>query len=210
MGTLVMIIGKSGSGKSTSIRNFKKGEVGILNVAGKRLPFKNDLEMCNNPNYDICKSALKGNNFNAYIIDDSTYLMQLQNFELAKVKGYEKFTEMAYDFEQLLKAARETNDDTIVYFLHHPQFADDGSCKPQTIGKMLDNQLCVEGLFPIVLECTIHEGKHVFCTENETNNIAKAPLGMFADKYIDNDLKSVDTIIRDYWGMAPLGKKAVK
>lgn len=207
MGTLVMIIGKSGSGKSSSLRNFKPGEVGILNVAGKPMPFKNSLKTVNRPSYDVCKAALAGNDFNAYVIDDSTYLMQLDNFSRAKVKGFDKFVEMAVEFEQLLMAAIETSDDTIVYFLHHPQFADDGSAKPQTIGKMLDNQLCVEGLFPIVLECTVHDGQHVFCTDNDGVNIVKAPMGMFSEKYIDNDLKLVDSTIREYWGMKALGGK---
>lgn len=202
MGQIVMIIGKSGSGKSTSLRNFKKGEVGVLNVAGKRLPFRNDLKSVDNPSYATCKAALKGNNFKAYVIDDSTYLMQFQNFALAKQKGYDKFTDMAVDFKDLLRtAAKDTNEDTIVYFLHHPQFGDDGSSKPQTIGKMLDSQLNIEGLFPIVLECKNIEGRHVFITQNDGTNIAKSPMGMFETNEIDNDLKAVDTVIREYWGM---------
>ena len=202
MGQIVMIIGKSGSGKSTSLRNFKKGEVGVLNVAGKRLPFRNDLKSVDNPSYATCKAALKGNNFKAYVIDDSTYLMQFQNFALAKQKGYDKFTDMAVDFKDLLRtAAEDTNEDTIVYLLHHPQFGDDGSSKPQTIGKMLDSQLNIEGLFPIVLECRNIEGRHVFITQNDGTNIAKSPMGMFETNEIDNDLKAVDTTIREYWGM---------
>ena len=202
MGQIVMIIGKSGSGKSTSLRNFKKGEVGVLNVAGKRLPFRNDLNSVDNPSYTTCKAALKGNDFKAYVIDDSTYLMQFQNFALAKQKGYDKFTDMAVDFKDLLRtAAEDTNEDTITYFLHHPQFGDDGSSKPQTIGKMLDSQLNIEGLFPIVLECKNIEGRHVFITQNDGTNIAKSPMGMFETNEIDNDLKAVDTVIREYWGM---------
>lgn len=202
MGQIVMIIGKSGSGKSTSLRNFKKGEVGVLNVAGKRLPFRNDLKSVDNPSYATCEAALKGNNFKAYVIDDSTYLMQFQNFALAKQKGYDKFTDMAVEFKDLLRtAAEDTNEDTITYFLHHPQFGDDGSSKPQTIGKMLDSQLNIEGLFPIVLECKNIEGRHVFITQNDGTNIAKSPMGMFETNEIDNDLKVVDTVIREYWGM---------
>lgn len=205
MGQIVMIIGKSGSGKSTSLRNFKKGEVGVLNVAGKRLPFRNDLKSADNPSYATCKAALKGNDFRAYVIDDSTYLMQFQNFALAKQKGYDKFTDMAVDFKDLLRtAAEDTNEDTITYFLHHPQFEDDGSSKPQTIGKMLDSQLNIEGLFPIVLECKNIEGRHVFITQNDGTNIAKSPMGMFETNEIDNDLKAVDTTIREYWGMKGL------
>lgn len=207
MGEVVMIIGKSGSGKSTSLRNFEDGEVGILNVMGKRLPFRNKLTSVNRPSYDTCKAALKGNDFRAYVLDDSTYLMQMQNFDLATQKGYDKFTLMAQEFEQLLMSAiADTDDDTLVYFLHHPTFSDDGSSKPQTIGKMLDNQLNIEGVFPIVIECTVIDGEHYFITKNNGSNIVKTPMGMFKKERIDNDLKMVDTTIREYWGLKPLSE----
>lgn len=208
MGEIVMVIGKSGSGKSTSLRNFKNGEIGILNVMGKRLPFREKLDSVNRPDYATCEAALKGNKFNAYVIDDSTYLMQLENFEKATQKGYDKFTEMAQNFEHLLLTAlADTSDDTLVYLLHHPQFSDDGSAKPQTIGKMLDNQFNIEGAFPIVIECAVVDGEHKFITKNNGQNIVKTPMGMFEDAVIDNDLKAVDTIIRDYWGMKGLSEK---
>ena len=147
MGERVMIIGASGSGKSRSYEGFESDEVRIFNVAGKRPPFRKKLATMNRPNYAQICAALADNNARAYIIDDSTYLMQFAMFEHARERGYEKFTEMALDFEKLLQAASMTDDDTIVYFLHHPQFNDDGKAKPQTVGKMLDNQLNIEGLF---------------------------------------------------------------
>lgn len=203
MGNLVMVIGKSGSGKSTSLRNFEPGEVGIFNIAGKPLPFRKRLPKADRVGYEQIKSSLKKNRLRAYVIDDSTYLMQFEAFQYAKVKGYDKFVDMAQSFEQLLEAAMGTDEDTIVYFLHHPQFADDGASKPQTIGKMLDNQLNVEGLFPIVIECTVRDGRHVFVTENDGTNIAKAPFEMLP-AVMDNDLKAVDTAIREYWQLKPV------
>lgn len=205
MGERVMVIGNSGSGKSRSYLNFNEGEVGIFNVAGKRPPFRKKLPMANRPSYQTIKDTLRANKKHAYIIDDSTYLMQFSMFEHAKENGYQKFTTMALDFEQLLEAVDETDEDTIVYFLHHPQFGEDGKAKPQTVGKMLDNQLNIEGLFPIVLEATVRDGKHVFVTQNDGFNIAKSPEDMFEGEIIENDLKAVDTAIRDYWGMKPLG-----
>lgn len=210
MAAIAMVIGPSGSGKSTSFEAFAENEVGIFNIAGKRFPFRKNLPSVDRPDYDLIKDTLKANKKRAYIIDDSTYLMQFEMFEHAKEKGYEKFTMMALNFEQLLEAAIAADDDTIVYFLHHPQFSDDGLMKPQTVGKMLDNQLCVEGLFPIVLECTVKDGEHVFITKNDGFNIAKTPKGMFEDAIIPNDLKAVDTAIREYWGMAPLTSKGGK
>ena len=203
MGELVMVIGKSGSGKSTSLRNFEPDEVGVFSCAGKRLPFRKRLKVANTSDYATIEAKLLENGKRAYVIDDSTYLMQFRAFEFAKVKGYDKFVEMAVDFEHLLGTARMTSPDTITYFLDHPQLADDGAAKPQTVGKMLDNQLNVEGLFPIVIEARLKDGRHVFVTKNDGQNIAKSPMGMLPE-VMDNDLKAVDTAIREYWGMAPL------
>lgn len=208
MGELVMILGQSGSGKSASIETFDPATVGVFSCAGKRLPFKKRMNVYNRPTYKVIKDTLKANKLHAYVIDDSTYLMQFAMFEHAKETGYGKFTTMALDFEQLLEAAMSTDDDTIVYFLHHPQFAEDGRAKPQSVGKMLDNQLCIEGLFPIVLEATVKDGQHVFVTQSDGYSIAKSPQGMFGGEVIANDLHAVDSAIRDYWGMAPLGGDA--
>lgn len=204
MGEIVMVKGASGSGKSRSYEGFDDGEVGIFNIAGKRPPFRKKLPLFNKPTYAQIKASLKANKMHAYIIDDSTYLMQFEMFARAKESGYGKFTEIALNFEQLLQAAADTDEDTIVYFLHHPQFAEDGTSKPQTVGKMLDNQLCVEGLFPIVLEAKVVDGKHVFITQSDGYNFAKSPEGMFSGETIPNDLKAVDSAIREYWGMRPL------
>lgn len=206
-----MVIGKSGSGKSTSLRNFEPDEVGVFSVAGKRLPFRKQLQVANTSDYASIGAALTRNAYNAYVIDDSTYLMQFKAFEYAKVKGYDKFVEMAVDFERLLEYAKNTNPDTIVYFLHHPQFGEDGSSKPQTVGRMLDNQLNIEGLFPIVIEATVKDGQHVFVTKNDGINIAKAPVDVstgerMLPEIMDNDLKAVDTAIREFWNLAPLTK----
>ena len=209
MGVLVMVIGRSGAGKSTSLRNFEPDEVGIFSCAGKRLPFRKRLAVANTSDYAVIGAALQRNARRAYVIDDSTYLMQLDAFRYAKVKGYDKFVDLAVNFEHLLECARLTSQDTIVYMLHHPQFADDGTAKPQTVGRMLDNQLCVEGLFPIVIEARVKDGEHVFVTTNDGTNIAKAPVDVetgerMLPEVMPNDLKAVDTKIREFWGMAPI------
>lgn len=204
MGVLVMPLGPSGSGKSTSVKSLlDQGGCEVFCVTAKRLPFPGSYpgvkKRCG---YREIYDALVANESRSYVVDDSTYLMQLDNFARAKEKGFDKFVTMALSFERLLEAAMATSDDTVVYFLHHPQFAEDGTAKPQTIGKMLDNQLCIEGLFDIVLEAKVVDGRHVFCTNGE--GISKSPAGMFSDELIDNDLLAVDSAIRDYWGMAPL------
>ena len=208
MGNLIMILGKSGSGKSTSLRNFKPDEVGVFSVAGKRLPFRSELPVLQHASYQRIAEVMAANRRRCYVIDDATYLMQLDNFARAKEVGYQKFTDMAVSFQQLLQRASWTSEDTNVFFLMHPDTDDMGREKPKTIGKMLDEKLCVEGLFPIVIDARVQQGedgkpRHVFVTENDGTNLAKAPMGMLP-AVMDNDLKAVDTAIRDYWGMRPI------
>lgn len=204
MGQCVLILGNSGSGKSTSLRNFEPDEIGILNVMGKRLPFKKKLPTVNHAGYGSIQQSLKKNSRRAYVVDDSGYLMQLENFRRAKETGYAKFTDMALNFERVIEWAMQTDDDTIVYLLHHYDEPDaNGVRKPKTIGKMLAEKFVIEGACPIVIESTILDGKHVFVTKNDGFNCAKAPMGMLPD-VMDNDLKAVDSAIREYWGMKPL------
>ena len=141
------------------------------------------------------------------MVDDANYLMAFQNFALANQTGYGKFTTMAVNFEQLLEAANSTNEDTITYFLMHPDYDEQGRMRPKSIGKMLDNQLCIEGMFPVVLVAERTEDGYRFVTQTDGQTCAKSPMGMFAETVIDNDLKAVDAAIREYWGMAPLTER---
>lgn len=208
MGNLIMVLGKSGSGKSTSLRNFRPDEVGVFSVAGKRLPFRSELPTLNHAGYKRIMDVIAANKRRCYVIDDATYLMQFDNFSRARETGYGKFTDMAVAFQQLLQRASWTSGDTNVYFLMHPDTDNMGREKPKTIGKMLDEKLCVEGLFPIVIDARVIQGedgkpRHVFVTENDGTNLAKAPVGMLPPT-MDNDLAEVDRLIREYWGMAPI------
>lgn len=207
MGVSALILGYSGSGKSTSLRNFEPGEVGVFNVAGKPLPFRKKLPLANRAGYSTILQTLRANKLRAYVIDDANYLMAFQNFAMARQTGYGKFVDMALNFEQLLEAANGTDEDTIVYFLMHPDLDESGRMKPKTIGKMLDNQLTVEGMFPIVLLAERDEEGFCFVTKSDGTNPIKAPMGMFEEGRIDNDLKAVDSTIREYWGMGPLTKE---
>ena len=205
MGVSVLVLGPSGSGKSTSMRNFAPDEVGIFNVASKQPPFRGSLPKVDAAGYDVIKRGLAGNNRRAYVIDDANYLMAFENFAKAHQSGFGKFTDMAVNFEQLLEVSNfNTNSDTITYFFMHPDYDDAGRMKPKTIGKMLDNQLTVEGMFPIVLLAVHDNDGYGFLTADPGNTPVKAPMGMFDAPRIDNDLKAVDSIIRDYWGMAPI------
>ena len=207
MGVLTMVLGPSGAGKSTSLLHLGNANVEILGCTGKRLPFRTPMPYRARCGYRDIYEALKRNDKRCYVIDDSTYLMQFDNFRRAGEHGYDKFVKMAVSFETLLEAAMDTDENTTVYFMHHPNFGDDGSPKPQTVGKMLDTQLCVEGLFDVILEAGVADGKHVFWT-NE-HGLAHTALNMFADQVIPNDLGAVDERIREFWGMEPLREPRV-
>lgn len=202
MGVPVLILGASGSGKSSSLRNFSPKEIGIYNVASKPLPFKNGkyMTVSNCSDYTKIKESIVRGYFKSYAIDDSQYLLAFQSFAKAKITGYGKFTDMAVDFYNLIQTViTRTPEDCIVYFLHHTELADDGqTIKAKTIGKMLDSQLTVEGLFSIVLLTQIINKRHVFITQSDGTNTAKSPMDMLPYE-MDNDLKAVDTAIRKYY-----------
>lgn len=201
MGVPILILGESGSGKSTSLRNFGTDEVAVLNVAAKPLPFRGKLKKIDRPSYSTIYSALKANDYKRYVIDDANYLMAFDNFSKAKENGFSKFVDMAQSFEKMLEAIMGTDDNTTVYVMMHPERDAMGRVKPKTIGKMLDEKLCIEGLFPIVLISERDEDGYKFVTQTDGYTPAKSPIGMFESERIDNDLKVVDEIIRDYWGL---------
>lgn len=201
MGIPVLILGDSGSGKSTALRNFQPGEIGIFNVASKPLPFRSKLPVMNGATYGKILASLKEPKLKSYAIDDSQYLLAFEFFDRSKETGYGKFTDLAVHFRDLIHfVANGMPPDRIVYFLHHTELDPSGKLKAKTIGKMLDEKLTVEGLFSIVLLCQANKDKHVFITQSGGVSTAKSPMEMFPPE-MDNDLKLVDSTIRDYWGL---------
>ena len=211
----VLIIGRSGSGKTFSLKNFKADEIGVISVEKGRLPFKSDIKVARIPksfdgkdqnmNYATLNAAkyawimrtIKSAKVTALAIDDSQYLIANEFFDRAYEKGYEKYAQMAVNFRNLIHFINDLEDeDKIVYFLHHSELDADGREKVKTIGKMLDEKLTVEGCFDIVLYCQDHK----FFTQSNGQSSAKSPEGMF-DLEIPNDLKAVDVAIRNYYGM---------
>ena len=202
MGVPVLILGESGSGKSASLRNFEPDEIGVFNVAGKPLPFRKKLQSVNTADYEYIKRIIHSSKKKAFVIDDSQYLMCFESFARAKDTGFGKFTDFALHFYNLVQfVIQQTPDDVLVYFLHHTETdSNTGKVKAKTMGKMLDNQLTLEGLFAIVLQCVTDGKKHSFITQSDGNTTAKSPMEMFPLE-IENDLKMVDTTIRDYYEM---------
>jgi hypothetical protein len=204
MGIPVLIIGESGSGKSSSLRNFKPEEVAIFNVAGKPFPFRNKFAALTVDDPRIIMAKLKQNNMNCYVIDDSQYLLVNEFFDRANEVGYQKFTDMALKFRNLIHfVINKTPDDVVVYFLHHTETDVNGKLKAKTIGKLLDEKLTVEGLFDIVLRTEIDSEGHWFRTQSDGYDTVKSPYEMFPER-IPNDLAVVDTATREYYGFMPI------
>ena len=210
----VLIIGKSGSGKTYSLKNFKPNEVGVISVEKGRLPFKSEIKTIKVPKdptkgeardaaqlnaakYSWIMSAIRTAKAKSIVIDDSQYLLVNELFDRCYEKGYDKFVSMAQKFRELIHFVNELDDDQkIVYFLHHSEADSDGREKVKTIGKMLDEKLTVEGCFDIVIYCADHK----FFTQSNGQSTAKTPEDMF-ELEIPNDLKAVDVAIREYYGI---------
>lgn len=213
----VLIIGRSGSGKTYSLKGFNDcpDKIGVISVEKGRLPFRSKIKTAKIPkSFDgaeinsyaqlnsakyawLCNVIAKAKT-KSIVIDDSQYLMVNELFDRANEKGYDKFTQMAANFRNLIHYINDLpEDDKIVYFFHHSEDDGAGREKVKTVGKMLDEKLTVEGCFDIVLFCQDHK----FFTQGAGQSTAKSPEDMFPDETIPNDLKFVDDRIREYWGL---------
>ena len=208
----VLILGESGTGKSASLRNFKKGEVAVINVAGKPLPFRSELGMIVTDRYPEIVKALKGMKTPSAVVDDAQYLLANEFMRRSGEVGFQKFTDIAKNYWSLIAEtfSKELPPDKMVYFLSHIERDQNGNEKVKTIGKLLDEKITVEGLFTIVLKTHVEDGKYTFFTQNSGTDTVKSPIGMFADLQIDNDLKMVDNVIRDYYGIQIKNEKGEK
>lgn len=204
----VLMIGSSGTGKTRSLKNLPIEETAIINVTNKPLPFKNnELKVVHSENYDEIIASLKNTKKRIIVIDDCGYLLTFENFDKATNKGYDKFTVMAQNFYKLINTIRNLDGEKIVYLITHEEVDDDNKIKPKMIGKMLNQQLCVEGLFTIVLRSNYANGQYVFETKTDGNTVAKSPEDMFTETTIPNDLAEVDKTIREYYGFKAIDVK---
>ena len=203
MGVPVLVIGKSASGKSRSIKGLPPDGTGIFSVEKGRLPFKGDYKVKTRATYKDINSIFKDPKLKRYVIDDSQYLLVNALFDRAREAGYQKYTDLAVDFRNLIHNVNYLlPDDVVVYFLHHTETdPNTGEIKAKTVGKMLDQYLTLEGCFDIVLLAEASSEGHYFLTQSDGTNTAKSPEGMFPDIKIDNDLGIVDSAIRSYWNL---------
>ncbi|MBR0161920.1 MAG: AAA family ATPase [Oscillospiraceae bacterium] len=201
MGVPVLIMGETGSGKTYSLKTFDPKEVGIFSVEKGRLPFRGNYGMVKHATYKDIQKIFANPKLKRYVIDDSQYLLVNELFDRAKDTGYQKYTDMALAFRNLIHDVNHRlPEDVIVYFLHHTeQDGNTGKIKAKTVGKMIDQYLTLEGCFDVVLMTAVEGAEHSFITQSDGFSTCKSPEGMFPSVKIPNDLKMVDSAIRKYW-----------
>ena len=201
----VLIIGKSGSGKSTSLRNCTNNpDWNMVNVLNKPLPFKGKIPSVVTDEYNTVMKSLAGSKAKSIVVDDAGYLITNYFMKNHSSKGagnaiFSMYNTLADNFWNLIEFIKKLPDEKIVYIIMHEDINEFGDIKPKTIGKMLDEKICLEGMFTIVLRCVQENGKHLFITQADGGAVSKSPMGMFESLEIDNDLALVDKAIRDYY-----------
>ena len=207
MGLPVLIIGKSGSGKSTALRNcVNDSNWNLVNVLGKPLPFKGKVPQVVTDDYEQVKRCLTSSMAKSLVVDDAGYLITNYFMRNHSSKGqgnaiFSMYNTLADNFWKLVEYIKHLPEDKIVYIIMHEDTDDFGNVKPKTIGKLLDEKICLEGMFTIVLRCIQENGKHLFITQAEGGAVSKSPMGMFEELEINNDLLYVDNKIREYYGL---------
>ena len=207
MGECVFVYGKSGSGKSRSLINFGEDEIFLVNTIGKRLPFRSKFKYeIKTDDFGKIVNGLRKMPTKTAVIDDSGYLMTnaFMRGHSAPKSGsstFDLYNDIADSFWSLITIIKnELPDDVIVYMIMHEDTTDYGETKLRTIGKLLSEKVCIEGMSTVVLRCAVRDRKHLFITQSDGNDISKSPEGMF-ELEIENDLKFVDDSIRSYWGL---------
>lgn len=204
-----MILGESGTGKSTSLRNMNPAETLLIQVISKPLPFrskdwkpvKDGGNVIVSQSADYICAAMKKTTRPIIVVDDFQYLLATEFMDRAHEKGYDKFTEMARHYYDVLTTAMTLPAEKRVYLLSHTDTNEKGKTKAKTIGRLLDEKITVEGLVTIVLSTQVINGQYVFSTKNSGNDTTKTPMGMFSDEHIPNDLAEVDKAIVAYFNL---------
>lgn len=213
MSYATLILGQSGTGKSTSLRNLNPDDVLLIQVIKKPLPFRSSawkpLTKDGGSIYvsdDVQKimHAMQKTTKKIIVIDDYQYIMANEYMRRAQETGFSKFTEIGKKTWDVFNLAAQLDDDKRVYILSHTEESDQGKTKMKTIGKMLDEKITLEGMVTIVLQTAIINEQHVFLTKNNGLNTVKSPIDLFENEHIENDLNQVDLAIQEFYGITPI------
>lgn len=216
MSNAVLILGESGVGKSTSVRTLNPKETFIVNVIGKPLPFRG----AKSKYKQLSPDGLIGN---YYATDDTNTLKRLINFvnnnrtdiknlviddfgytitnsfmRKANQRGYDRFIDIAKDMFDILDIVSNLREELYCFVMMHTETDNQGRSKPKTVGKMIDQYICIEGKFTTVLHAGVVDGNYFFSTNYDGQNMAKSPLGLFDSLLIDNDLQFVKEKMHEY------------
>lgn len=212
MSIATLILGSSGSGKSTSLRNLDPANTLLIQCIKKPLPFKSDgwkvkLSMKSEGNIiqtsdpSLIEKAMRSSGSKVIVIDDYQAVMVNELMSRSSEKGYDKFTDIGKNSWNIFNAAGALSDSTRVYILAHTQTDEFGSVRMKTVGKLVDQHIVPEGFFTIVLRTEVINGNYRFSTQTNGQDCAKSPMGMFADMHIPNDLAEVDQVIANFYNL---------
>ncbi len=222
----ILIIGESGSGKSTSFEHLDPKSTFIVNVGKKPMPFrgwkKNYTTLSKeNPrgnylesdNHSVIVSTLKHidehmSHIKTVIIDDFQYVMANEYMRRANERGFDKFTDIGLHAWEIATAGKDLREDITFIMVGHAETATDlqgnRKLKFKTVGKLVDNIITMEGMFTIVLFTDVSpdaEGniKHSFLTQSDGTTTGKSPRGMFNESKIPNDINTVIQEVNKYY-----------
>lgn len=216
MGIGVVVIGRSGTGKSTSIRNLDPEKTLLIQVIRKALPFRSaawkpwdkasktgSIAVTDKASNIVAAiSRAKDNGKSIIVIDDFQYLMANEFMSRSAERGYDKFTDIARHAWDVMNAVLSVDDDVRVYILTHSDTDEYGqNAKMKTIGKMLDEKIVLEGMVTIVLKSMRSDDGYFFATQNDGTDTVKSPIGMFESELIVNDVAEIDRTICEYYGI---------
>lgn len=195
----VLLIGASGTGKSTSLRNFTRDEVAVINILGKPLPFKSDIKAPKLDDYASILKAISGTKKKTIVIDDANYLITNEFMNKSSIKGFDKYNEIGSHFFELINGIKNIDGGKTVYLIMHEDTDENGNVKPKTIGKLLDDKINIQGMFTICIRSMFENGNYIFRLKTNGQDCVKTPFGMFEDEQMENDLKAFDKVVREYY-----------
>lgn len=203
MAQKILVMGESGTGKSTSLRNCDAATTAVVNPVGKPLPFKNHFTMLNNET-DARKitrfmkeQAAAGKKL--IVVDDFQYILAVPYMNRIKETGWDKYNDFGANYFEIIEVCKDLPDDVVVAYMTHLETLDNGLTTVKLIGKLLREKITIEGLFTVVLRTGCSEAKYYFYTQNSGKDTVKSPIGMFPAYAIDNDLNYVADKIRNYY-----------
>lgn len=200
MARLVLIIAKSGTGKSSSMRNLTKDEAQVISCSGKELPFKSNIKAAIPIGYEDVVNWIKVSTTPIVVIDDANYLMTFDEMNRVLETGYIKFTQMAKGMFGVFKTIIDKKSDQTFYIMAHKaeSVEGDNELKMKTTGKMISGKIVLEGLTNILLTTDVVDGRFLFRVQTDGTGV-KSPIGMFPEATMENDLKEVDKNIREFY-----------